>query len=191
MAVSTPTVAGQVLTSAYVNNNINSGLTYITSATFTAGTTTTGTSFNSAFSAAYDNYKIVFNSNGNGTAAFYEFRLRAAGTPPAAGYYGNAITMTSNAATVSGSGFVNTAYFGLGSQQAGADRCHTEMEVFDPFLAQMTSFRMSAGTYVGGFGYNYTAQGQHNVATSYDGFAISLPSGSFAGTVTVYGYRKP
>jgi hypothetical protein len=190
MAVQTFT-SGQILTAEDTNTYLaNAGLVYVASATFTAGSTPTGTSFNSVFSATYDNYKIVFNSNGNGTAAFYEFRLRAAGTAPAAGYYSNGITMTSNATTVSGSAVVDAAYFGLGSQQAGTDRCHTELELFDPFLAQMTGFRMSAGTYVGGFGYNYTAQGQHNVATSYDGFAISLPSGTFSGTITVYGYRK-
>jgi hypothetical protein len=191
MTVSTPTVSGQILTSAYVNNNINSGLTYVASATYSAGTTTTGTSFNSAFSATYDNYKIVMNGNGNGTAVFYEFRLRIGGIAPANGYYGNGITMTSNATTVSGNATANGSHFGLGSQQASTDRFHHEIELFDPFLAQMTGFRMSAGTYAGGFGYNYTGLGQHNAATSYDGFAISIGSGSFSGTVTVYGYRKP
>ena len=69
MTISTPTISGQILTSAYVNNNINSGLVYVTSVT--VGSAVLTVNVPNAFSAEYDNYRIVLSNidcsvDGNG-----------------------------------------------------------------------------------------------------------------------------
>ena len=61
MAVSTATTAGQILTSAYVNNNINSGLTYISTVTLSAGAGTAAQWSGTVFSSTYTNYRLVCN----------------------------------------------------------------------------------------------------------------------------------
>ena len=77
MAISTPTTAGQVLTSAYVNNNINSGLVYITEATATSGASI---SVDNCFTSTYTDYRIVVSRAATTSATGLSLLLRAGGT---------------------------------------------------------------------------------------------------------------
>ena len=190
MAIQTFT-AGQILTAADTNTYLaNSGLVYVTSVAIT-GTPVTFVDVTSCFSSTYDNYRITYTAKGNGSAAFHTLTLYNGGTPTATGYYQNGTSMTSNSTTVGGIAQANGASFSLGAQQAGTDPFYGSIEMMRPFEATQTYMQVTTSTYAAGFGYNYTLQGVQNGTTSFTGFRITTPAGSFnTGTVTVYGYRK-
>jgi hypothetical protein len=147
--------------------------------------------FDSVFNADFNKYEVVLNTNGNGTAVFYELRMRNAGAVVGgSNYYANGIVMTSNSTTVAGTGSAAQAYFSLGSQQAGTNATWHKITIDNPFVAQVKGLHCLAGTYTGGFGYNYQTMGTLANGISCDGFQISIPSGTFSGTCSVYGIRQ-
>jgi hypothetical protein len=147
--------------------------------------------FDSVFNADFNKYKVILNTNGNGTAVFYELRMRNAGAVVGgSNYYFNGIVMTSNSTTVAGTGSAAQAYFSLGSQQAGTNATWHSIDIDNPFTAQVKGLYCLAGTYTGGFGYNYQTMGTLANGISCDGFQISIASGTFSGTCSVYGYRQ-
>jgi hypothetical protein len=179
MTVSAPTTAGQVLTSAYLNNNINSGLTYIKSQTI--GSAVASVSVTDAFSATYDNYVIALNefeSSGaqltlalNGITTLYSYQLNYASyanTPQAIGN-----TLQSNWQYVIG--------------MTSAQKNSGIIELQSPFVASPTRIRSPYA--------DAGASGQltaiNNNATSATGFTVAPATGTITGgTITVYGYRK-
>ena len=181
MTVSTPTTAGQILTSAYVNNNINSGLTYITSAT--VGTAVSSVTVSSAFSTTYDNYRIIYAGGTQSAQQRFGMVLGASAT----GYYEGLVSVNYSTGVLGSAGTnngVNWTYI------AGGNTSSTGfiIDLQNPFLAQYTQMN-SVGSLQ-----NIQAtwdQGIHAVATSYTGFTSTpLSSTITGGTITVYGYRK-
>jgi hypothetical protein len=185
MAVSTPTTAGQILTSAYVNNNINSGTVFIKSQTIGVGvgsTTVTG-----AFSAEYDNYKIVINGGVGST--IQNIGMYMGGSAPASGYFSSRILNLPNSGTPIGNGINNTGLWSYAGQ-ASTNVINMNLELFNPFLAKYTLYN---GSYILEQGANSelgTSAGLLNNTTSYTSFTI-VPSGTLTGgVITVYGYRE-
>jgi hypothetical protein len=181
MTVSTPTTAGQILTSAYVNNNINSGLVYIKEQTI--GTTVSSVTVSDAFSTTYDNYKIMVSGGVGSGLSSLELKFGASAT----GYSSGVVYVTygfsaanaasdNNAASFTYAGYATTGFIAF------------DMDVMNPFLAQATVFgptNWAAGTVAG------TSTGIHNVATSFTAFTITASSGTLTGgKIFVYGYRK-
>jgi hypothetical protein len=179
MTVSTPTTAGQILTSAYVNNNINSGLVYIKEQAVPAS----GSSFTvtGAFSATYDNYRIVFTNIGgtNDVSAYMTIGGSTGSTYSSGGRY---IPFT---AAASGEVKYQTNGQGvwIGINGAGFSG---EIDVFRPFTATTTQFvglstSETAGNYIAGIDSN---------AASSTAFTITVTGTLTAGICTVFGYRK-
>ena len=159
--------------------------------TVNIGTSNTSIVVNGVFSALYDHYRVIYSSQGNGSAVFHSFNLTSAGTAAASGYYRNGTTMTSNSTTVIGNAAAAATTFDLGTQQSGTDPFYGTIEIYSPYRTRLTFMRGESSTYLGGFGYNYTFQGTHNVASAYDGFRFSVSTGNFtSGTIRVYGYRN-
>ena len=138
MTVSTPTTAGQILTSAYVNNNINSGLVYIKEQTIGSGVSSV--TVTDAFSADYDNYKIIV-SGGTATAGV-EMNLKLGATT--SNYYMSFI-FTAWSSTVSGDGTkVGGNWNYVGGCSANGNQANIELN--SPYLAKNT--RISAVGFV-------------------------------------------
>jgi hypothetical protein len=179
MTVSTPTTSGQILTSAYVNNNINSGLVYIKEQTI--GSAVSSVTVSGAFSTDYDNYLIKIVGGVLSTTA--QFYLRFGAT--VSGYkwqllYGSYNSTPGAEGTSSGT---EIRYAGNGDT-TGFD---AHIEVMSPFLAKNTktiSSEFSSGDVGSSFGVVPNT-------TSYTAFTILPNSGTITGgTITVYGYRK-
>ena len=181
MTVSTPTTAGQILTSAYVNNNINSGLTYIKQQTI--GSAVSSVTVSDAFSTTYDNYKIMVSGGVGSTLSSLELKLGASAT----GYSSGIVYATYGLTTASGASDNNASQFSYAGY-ATTGFISFSLDVINPFLAKATVFgpvTWAAGTVAG------TGTAIHNVATSYTAFTITANSGTLTGgTIFVYGYRK-
>lgn len=180
MTVSTPTTSGQVLTSAYVNNNINSGLTYITSAT--VGTAVSSVTVSSAFSTTYDNYRIIYAGGTMSAQQRFGMTLGAS----AAGYYEGLfyVNFVGTTGSAGGNNIAAWQYIGGGNTQSAG----FVVDLQNPFLAQYTQMNSFGALQTNQATWN---QGIHAVATSYTSFTVSPVSSTITGgTITVYGYRK-
>ena len=184
MTISTPTISGQILTSAYVNNNINSGLVYVTSVT--VGSAVLTVNVPNAFSAEYDNYRIVLSNidcsvDGNGIKLLLDGFTTAV-------YSSSTVSSAYSGAAPTGSGYVNDAGGILVGQSSTLNDVHSVIDIFKPFVAarKTYTFQNSQQTVVSSGG------GYINSSASATGFTIDLDAAATmtGGTITCYGYRK-
>jgi hypothetical protein len=181
MTVSTPTVSGQILTSAYVNNNINSGLTYITSATIGTGVATATVS--GAFSADYDNYRVII-SNVTCSANQPNFRLQLGAAVTGYSYGGFEIGYGPGVLTAAAQSNGASWYIG---NFGNATSMSSVIEIQRPFATQNTNYCATAGSTA----WSVVQNGFLNDTTSYTALTIFAASGTITGgTIAVYGYRK-
>lgn len=157
------------------------GLTLIS--TTTIGTTVSSVTVTDAFSATYDNYKIIISGGvgsndtelgmilGATVAGYYEARWGI-------GYGGGALVAygTSNGA--------KWTDVGVARSTNGIDM---NMDIFSPFIAKNTYFdarRISTNQ-------TFKVQGYLANTTSYTGFTVSPIAGTLTGgTIRVYGYTN-
>lgn len=169
----------------YLNNG---GLVYITQASFTT-VANTGTTFDGVFTSTYDNYRIIASGLfGSTTTQTLQFQFRSAGPATmATNYYLGGFFCTFNA--ISGTQSINagTAWWFNNINNAGG-KSGGVMDLQFPnsatagiHTAQWQIFNNDAWVSYGG---------QHGTATAATGFIVSVPSGTFSGTISVYGYRK-
>ena len=172
---------GEVLTAAAMDSI---GLWLVKTQTIGAGVasvTVTG-----AFSADFDNYKIVFSGFGAsvlGAAAYLKLNNSTGST-----YFGNMIYNVPTASAITGVSAGNGISLGFFVQTLSTTGTMTiEAMINSPFLAVTSNC-------VGNFaGRNYNGQfsGHDSNAASSTGFIFAPASGTVTGgTIKVYGYRN-
>lgn len=142
---------------------------------------------NSVFSATYDAYRVVISNVSMSAANNLILRLGASTT----GYYFCELSGGGNysgTAASAGNG-ANQNQYTTGIVTDTTNRTGGWIEIQNPFLAQTTSIQsQGSDTRTTGSGTRIVS-GFHNVTTSYTGLFIGMLSGTFSGTVSVYGYR--
>jgi hypothetical protein len=136
-----------------------------------------------SFTATYTNYRLIFNLT-NTAAGYIRFKLRAAGVDTTSSLYGFTAQQV-NFAAFSDLGNAATdpsAILGYND----STRNGFSVELYAPQASTLTHF-VTTGVY-GRVAY-YVA-GQYNATTSFDSLTFTPPSGTFTGTVSVYGYNK-
>jgi hypothetical protein len=140
-----------------------------------------------AFSSTYENYRIVIAGDGTADGTLL-FKLRSGATDSSTSYYAytNRYFSTNSTQTYANN---NGGDYEIGQCFAAAS---SVTDVLRPFEAKRTGllttysvFNTSVPRSVNGI-----TQGIHDQQTSYDGFNITLTSGTFTGTIYVYGYQK-
>jgi len=135
-----------------------------------------------AFSADYDNYRVVIRGGSMASQTTVNFQLIGSATT----YYNNIIysnvgapavtVLTNNNATGA------WTFFGIGAAQY----LTLDAEIRSPFLSQFTVFRSQ---YVSTTDFGVT-QGYHGATTSYTGFNLSASANFAGGTIEVFGIRN-
>jgi len=183
MTVSTPTTAGQILTSAYVNNNINSGLVYITESTFSASS---AVNLDSIFSATYQNYKIeVLITTSSQVGLNYRYRVGGASNSTA--NYCDQSLIADNT-TVSAARTTNQTTGGIGSMTL-SNLSFFDITLYAPFQAANKGLVVTNGAYIGE-AFIRLQNSNFKASTSFDGISLIPASGTITGTVRVYGFRQ-
>ena len=146
------------------------------------GSGVSSVSVTNAFSATYDNYKIMLGGTVGSTNLFLAMTLTGSSAN-----YQNSVLYASYAG-----GAAATASLGTTSwSQAGdvqTDGCSLNIELSDPFAAKRTGYR-SLGVGMASNGNNLLMSGNHTLATSYTGFTLTTSSGTITGgNIYVYGY---
>ena len=183
MTVSAATVSGQVLTSAYVNNNINSGLVYISATTLTAS----GQNISNAFSSTYNNYHVVVSEViTSATNAGLFFRLGASTTRTDYKYAGLNILPTTG---VSSSDFSasSTGAFVSYTKGTGANNVSVSFDLLGASTATVKSY----GNFWANGQYNGFISGTDVSLTAQTDINFYVGSGTLTGgVVRIYGYRQ-
>jgi hypothetical protein len=145
----------------------------------TIGTAVSSITVTDAFSATYENYKIMVGGGTASTATNFNMTLGASAT----GYYSGltgVVWATAAAQLVAQNNA--TSWLRVGSFQGGQS---VNIDIQSPFLATNTAFQSS---YLAS---NYSAviTGQHQAATSFTSFTLTTSTGTLTGgTIYVYGY---
>jgi hypothetical protein len=170
--------SGAVLTAAQMNKV---GLWLVK--TQTIGSAVSSVTVSDAFSADYDNYKIIV-SGGVGSTASTSVRLTLGASATA--YYGNLSYYQYAVAATNYAQDNNNTRFSFVAN-AGSSQFATSFDLLNPFLAKWTVIKDA--TWVANNAAGHYA-GVHQVATSYSAFTFTPEAGTFTGgTIYVYGYK--
>jgi hypothetical protein len=191
MTVSTATTPGQILTSAYVNNNINSGLVYIAEA---SGTAVSSLSFNNCFSSTYLNYRIIGNVTVSEITNNLGLRYRLAGSDNSTSNYtwvaNNLSSSAGTPSTATVGGQAQTIGYVAKKSSTADHRTGFVIDIFNPFSAtghksltfQSNNVSVPLDMWQGGIALATTG--------AFDGFSLISQSGSMSISAKVYGYRQ-
>jgi hypothetical protein len=150
--------------------------------TQTVGTGVSSVTVTGAFSADYENYKIIYNGGVGSLVHNMKIQLGSATTS----YYGFGTYGVYSGATVFGVNDNNAATF---RYVGGGDSSGTSLsaELRSPYLSAATYISADLNT---GTSFGYYA-GRYFPTTSFTAFTMSPDSGTLTGgTISVYGYRK-
>jgi hypothetical protein len=140
-----------------------------------------------AFSADFDNYKIILaGATCSGVA-----NISGILGSTTAGYYSNRIKNSPNNGTVNGNGQDNTGdwgYFG----QGGTGFVNLNVDLLSPNLAKRTTYHGSYLIEIGSSSELGTTSGFLANNTQYTAFTLTVGGGNTlsGGTIRVYGYRN-
>lgn len=160
------------------------GLVLISSTTI--GSAVSSVVVNNAFSATYDNYKIIVSGGVSSADCYLNIQLGASVT----GYYTFMIYGASFASnTLSGNSSNNTVNFNVVGDGIASQSLFMNADFLNPFLAKYTRYGSAMG-FQSATGSGVTS-GIHKVATSYTDFTMAPNTGTITGgTISVYGYKK-
>lgn len=179
---------GEVLTASDTNTYLaNAGLVYVTSTTWTS--TANAQQIDNCFTSTFDNYRIVFVGTSNQTTPIYMAYQLVDGTTPdtAATYYTNNIyTTTAAVPTANWNPAATVAYVGWVGDTANI----ISFDVASPKLATVTTTNGICSAFGSVQAVNGTFYNFKNTTTAYEGIKLSIGAGTWAGTVTIFGYRK-
>lgn len=160
----------------------SSGMSLISATTI--GSAVASVTVSGAFSATYENYKIIINGGVSSADCYLSFKLGAS----VASYSAFAIYGNFSANTVLGVATNNAAVWNVVGDGIASQSLFMNIDLLNPFLAKYTRFG-SATAYQAASG-SGVASGVHKVATSYTDFTIAPSTGTLTGgTIYVYGYK--
>lgn len=135
-----------------------------------------------AFSSSYDNYRVVMNFTGTGDS-----RIDATLVGSATGYYDNYQIIYNNGTTAIRYNSNGTEWdLGL---TGSTTRNNCVFDIQSPYLAETTS--ISGNTWIGrATAGSASFSGTHNVTTSYTNLKFNSVTGTWTGTIRIYGYNN-
>jgi hypothetical protein len=158
--------------------------------TQTVGSGVSSVTVNNAFSADYENYKIVYSGGQSSAAVNLALQLTVGGTASTTAYYGTLVWANLTTAVVAGATDNNGTSFSYVGGAAGANdgAVSLNVDILQPFATKRTRLHNAQPAYSVVYG---TYTGLHDLGTSYDGFKMTPGSGTLTGgTIRVYGYRN-
>jgi len=156
----------------------------------TVGAGNTSVTVNNAFSADYENYKIIYSGGQSSAAVNLALQLTVGGTASTTAYYGGLVWVNLTTAVVAGATDNNGSGFTFAGGAAGANdgAVSLNVDILQPFATKRTRLHNAQTVYDVIYG---TYTGLHDVATSYNGFRVTPGAGTLTGgTIRVYGYRN-
>jgi len=158
------------------------GLTFIASATPSAAATVT---FDSVFSSTYQNYLLVGVLDGSADAGV-AIRFRTSGTDNSNNSYSYTV-LFNNTSSVSGTGGATGQTQGNFTNSGSSGTSVFSSTILNPFASAATGYMTNQARFIGGSQARCDFYGGFNAGTSFDGFKLYPDSGTFTGTIRLYG----
>lgn len=149
----------------------------------TVGSGVSSVTVTGAFSADYDNYRVVIN--GIGASASLGLKVQIGGATTS--YFGNFNYVLYSASAYTFVPMNNASSWYVALSDVSAPSVATSFDLMQPFLSARTFYN---GGY---YGRGYTGQfgGAIETSSSYTSLTLFNESGTLTGgTISVYGYRK-
>jgi hypothetical protein len=162
----------------------NSGLVYVTSGTLSASGTI---SVNNCFSSTYDNYKVIFTEIIPSNTNDVRFSFATGGTINSTANYWMQNTFKSGTSISVNEESTQTSFRCVYAQ--GGSGAYAWMEIINPYNAINTNVWQQGLSYASAM-IDRSFVGFFNTTTSFDGFKLSVASGTVSAKYVVYGYRK-
>jgi hypothetical protein len=158
----------------------SSGLVFIQSATVSAAA---DLSMDGVFTSTYQNYLIVGDFDGS-TDATTRIRFRTSGSDNATSNYNYAVFFNPNSGALSGTGGGTGDDNGKFANHGSSGTCYFSATILNPQVAEQTGWLSN--------GYRFSSArtdhfGNFSATTQFDGFKLYPDSGTFTGTVRLYG----
>jgi len=169
-----------------------SGLTVVKAKTSFSNVANTGSTFDSVFSATYDNYLIIIDRVSAATSSDdLLFTYLYSGTEQATGYYGNMLRLRydlSSAPSASDVFHRNNATSFMINDNTGDNTYDTRASI-NVYMGH--AIAMSGHCAAGGSNLGYSTFGGFNeTLRTYTGFRLKSSSSNITGSCTVYGLAK-
>ena len=160
------------------------GLVLINATTFSA---VSSVSVNNCFTSTYTNYLLILDNMVCSGAVAVNIRMRASGSDnTSANYSYGQIAWAGGSLAGYGQSGQTSSTFAVGNPSVVAS---ATVQITNPQTANPTSGTSSAARSPAS-SENFLYSFGHNVASAFDGFTIFPASGSFGGTIRVYGYKN-
>lgn len=159
-----------------------SGLTLIATASPSGATSV---QFDNCFSATYQNYQILFNLTSTADTDI-KLRLRVSASDATTNY--NTQFMTVRATSVNSNRFTSQDLWTSGAVRSSGN-AYGVLDVSNPFAAAQSSYICISQDPVSNAGLDFRC-GNNTNATSYDGISLFTSSGTFSGSIRVYGVQN-
>jgi hypothetical protein len=173
---------GEVLTAAAMDSI---GLWLVKTQTISSSPAVSSVTVTDAFSADYDNYRILVSGGSSNTPLAFALALGASTT----GYYLGIIGTLYSSGTSAGNDNNSNKWTVAGS--AMPDGLAIDVMLTEPFLTRKTGLAIYSRIDYRTTGAGTMGNGFHNVAASYTDFTLSVTGGTITGgTIRVYGYRN-
>jgi hypothetical protein len=153
----------------------------------TIGTNNTNIAINNAFSAGYNNYKIIVSGGVGSTVQLIGMYLGT--SAPASQYWSGRIINTANNGTPTGNGINNGGAWSYAGQ-ASTNLIHLNMDLINPFETKFTHYHGAFLLDNGGGSEFGTSTGMVSNTTSFTSFTLVPSANLTGGTIRVYGYRN-
>lgn len=157
------------------------GLKLIQKTTITAAATT---NVDSVFTTTYRNYKIIL-AGVTSVADYMNFRFRTGGTTNSNSNY----QMYLNRWNGTNTSQINQTV--VNSSSGGTAVAMVEMDLFDPQTTSKTQFWQTSQGWNSTTNFDFRSYlGYFDGATQFDGLSFFMSSGTFTGTMYIYGYGE-
>jgi len=158
------------------------GLTFLASSSPSAASTVT---FDSVFSSTYQNYLLVGVLDGSADAGV-QIRFRTGGTDNSNLSYSYTV-LFNNTSSVSGTGGDVGQTSGKFTNSGSSGTSVFSSTILNPFASASTGYMTNQARFIGGSQARCDFYGGFNTGTSFDGFKLYPDSGTFTGTLRLYG----
>lgn len=157
------------------------GLTLLSKTTISAAGTT---NVDSVFTSTYRNYKVIVAGT-TSVADYMNFRFRTGGTSNSNASYNMYMNRWN------GTNAAQTGQTLVNSSSGGTAVAMVEMDLFDPQTTSKTQFWQTSHGWNSSLNYDMRSYlGYFDGATQFDGLSFFMSSGSFTGTMYIYGYGE-
>lgn len=151
-------------------------------------TNASSVSLNGVFSGSFDNYRITWNSPTRTAAVSTAFRLRNAGVDATGTSY-DYVKGVDSGTSRSVTGSSSNTNFPIDHGIAASILSNGVMDIFGPALTGSVTGVINCAVLASSACYSTQISFANELTSTFDGFTMFLTSGTWSGTLRVYGYN--